>query len=62
LDSQLLSDYTNYLTKIPLSDLEDINEIIAEQNLDITLEKFKIGTITTVEFRKAQLNFVNAKF
>ena len=62
LDSQLLSAYTTYLTKIPLSDLEDINEIIAEQNLDITLEKFKIGTITTVEFRKAQLNFVNAKF
>lgn len=62
LDSQLLSAYTTYLTNIQLSDLEAKNEKIAEQNLDITLEKFKIGTITTVEFRKAQLNFVNAKF
>ena len=62
LESQLLSAYTTYLTNIELSELEDKNEKIAEQNLDITLEKFKIGTITTVEFRTAQLNYVNAKF
>lgn len=62
LESQLLSAYTTYLTNIQLSELEEQNEKIAEQNLDITLEKFKIGTITTVEFRTAQLNFVNAKY
>lgn len=62
LESQLLSAYTTYLTNIELSELEDKNEKIAEQNLDITLEKFKIGTITTFEFRTAQLNYVNAKF
>ena len=62
LESQLLAAYTTYLTNIKLSELEDKNEKIAEQNLDITLEKFKIGTITTVEFRTAQLNYVNAKF
>ena len=62
LESQLLAAYTTYLTNIQLSELEDKNEKIAEQNLDITLEKFKIGTITTVEFRTAQLNYVNAKF
>ena len=62
LESQLLSAYTTYLTNIELSELEDKNEKIAEQNLDITLEKYKIGTITTVEFRTAQLNYVNAKF
>lgn len=62
LESQLLSAYTTYLTNIQLNELEDKNEKIAAQNLDITLEKFKIGTITTVEFRTAQLNYVNAKF
>ena len=62
LESQLLSAYTTYLTNIQLVVLEENNEKIAEQNLDITMEKFKIGTITTVEFRTAQLNFVNAKF
>jgi outer membrane protein TolC len=43
-----------------LIDLEE-NEVIAKQNLDITLDKFRIGTITTLEFRTAQLNYVNAK-
>lgn len=62
LESELLSAYTTYLTNIQLSELEAKNEKIAEENLDITLDKFKIGTITTVEFRAAQLNFVNAKF
>lgn len=62
LDSQLLAAFNTYMTNIQLSDLEEKNEKIAKQNLDITLEKFKIGTITTVEFRTAQLNYVNAKF
>jgi outer membrane protein TolC len=62
LESELLSAYTTYLTNIQLSELEAKNEKIAEENLDITLDKFKIGTITTFEFRAAQLNFVNAKF
>ena len=62
LESQLLAAFTTYKTNIELSELEKNNEKIAEQNLDITMDKFKIGTITTVEFRTAQLNYVNAKF
>jgi outer membrane protein TolC len=49
---------SNFLTNLELIDL---NEVIAKQNLDITLDKFRIGTITTLEFRTAQLNYVNAK-
>ena len=29
--------------------------------MDITFEKFRIGTITTLEFRTAQLNYINAR-
>ena len=36
-------------------------EAIAKENLDITLVKYKIGTITTLEFRTAQLNYTNAQ-
>lgn len=61
LNSQLTTAYQTYLTNIQLIDLEDKNETIAKQNLDITLDKFRIGTITTLEFRTAQLNYVNAK-
>ena len=61
LNAQLSTAYQTYLTNIQLIDLEQRNEEIAKQNLDITLDKFRIGTITTFEFRTAQLNYVNAK-
>jgi outer membrane protein TolC len=58
--TQLATAYQTYLTNLSLIELETRNEAIARQNLDITMEKFRIGTITTIEFRTAQLNFVNA--
>jgi outer membrane protein TolC len=61
LISQLTIAYQTYLTNIELIDLEEKNEAIAKQNLDITLDKFHIGTITSLEFRTAQLNYSNAK-
>lgn len=61
LKSQLATSYQTYLTNLELIALEEKNEAIAKQNLQITLDKFRIGTITTLEFRTAQLNYVNAK-
>ncbi len=61
LSSTLTTSFQTYLTNLELSKLEEKNEAIAKQNLDITLDKFKIGTITTLEFRTAQLNYINAK-
>jgi outer membrane protein TolC len=61
LRSQLATSYQTYLTNLELIALEERNESIAKQNLNITLDKFRIGTITTLEFRTAQLNYVNAK-
>ena len=58
---QLETAYQTYLTNLKLIELEKSNEIIARENLDITLEKYKIGTIPTIEFRTAQLNYTNAK-
>ncbi|WP_369014590.1 TolC family protein [Flavobacterium anhuiense] len=61
LNTQLSTAFQTYLTNLELIDLEENNENIARQNLEITLDKFKIGTITTLDFRTAQLNYVNAK-
>nr|WP_245712110.1 TolC family protein [Flavobacterium gillisiae] len=60
LHAQLATAYQTYTTNLELIQLEEKNEAIAKQNLDITLDKFRIGTITTLEFRTAQLNYVNA--
>ena len=60
LQSQLGTTYQTYLTNISLIELEKSNEAIAKENLNITMEKFRIGTIPTIEFRTAQLNYINA--
>ncbi|WP_282180320.1 TolC family protein [Maribacter stanieri] len=59
--SFLNTTYQTYLTNISLIELEGNNEAIAKENLDITVEKYRIGIIPTLEFRTAQLNYINAK-
>ncbi|WP_194852424.1 TolC family protein [Nonlabens antarcticus] len=59
--SQLASAYQTYITNIGLIELESENEEINKENLDITLAKYDIGTIPTIEFRTAQLNYINAR-
>jgi len=61
LRSNLAVAYQVYLTNLDLIDLEESNTAIARQNIEITAEKFRIGTITSVEFRAAQLNFINSR-
>ena len=60
LQSQLGTAYQTYLTNLRLIELEGNNRTIAQENLEITMEKFRIGTIPTIEFRTAQLNYINA--
>ncbi|ESU23320.1 outer membrane efflux protein [Flavobacterium enshiense DK69] len=61
ISSELHSTYQTYLTNVELVKLEEHNEDIAKKNLEITLEKFKLGSIPTIEFRNAQENYINVK-
>ncbi len=60
IEAQLLAAYQTYLMNLELVRLEERNKDIAQQNMDITLEKFKLGSIAPLEFREAQRNFVDA--
>lgn len=60
IQSQVASLYQSYLSNLSLLELERKNEGIAKQNLEITLEKFKIGSVAPIEFRTAQENYGNA--
>tara|TARA_R110000744_G_scaffold22054_7_gene56670 strand:- start:834 stop:2144 length:1311 start_codon:yes stop_codon:yes gene_type:complete len=61
LMSLVNTTYQTYLTNISLIELEGKNEAIAQENMEITVEKYRIGIIPTIEFRTAQLNYINAK-
>lgn len=60
IEASLVMAYRTYTTNLELVRLEQKNLDIAQQNLDITLEKFKLGSIAPLEFREAQRNFVEA--
>ena len=44
-----------------MATIEANNVTLAAQNLDITLAKFKIGTLTPIEYRTAQQQYIEAK-
>lgn len=56
----LTQAFQSYQTNLNLVKMEIGNENIARQNLNITLDKYHIGTISAVEFRDAQEGFINA--
>jgi outer membrane protein TolC len=60
ISSQVTSLFQNYITNLDLVKLEFDNQRIAKQNLDITLEKFRLGSIAPIDFREAQRNYVAA--
>ncbi|MBB5438707.1 outer membrane protein TolC [Pedobacter sp. AK017] len=60
ITAQLISTYQNYSTNLDLLKVEQNNVDIAKQNLDITLEKYRLGSISPLELREAQKNSIDA--
>lgn len=58
--SQIASFFQTYTTNLELVNLEEQNLNVAKQNLDITLEKFRLGSVAPLEFREAQRNYIDA--
>jgi len=44
-----------------LVNLEEQNVVAAQQNLDLQLERYNIGTASSLEFRDAQVNIIRAQ-
>ena len=60
ISSQLASLYQTFQTNLQLVKLEQENLEVARQNMDITLEKFRLGSVAPLEFREAQRNYIDA--
>jgi len=61
VSSQLLTAYQNYSIYLDLVKLEQRNVDIAKENLDITLAKYRLGSIAPLELREAQRNSIDAQ-
>ncbi|WP_184544168.1 TolC family protein [Mucilaginibacter sp. FT3.2] len=61
IDAQVNSLFASYLSGLDLITLGQANVIIAKKNLDISLEKYKLGNITPLEIREAQRNYLDAQ-
>ena len=60
IQAQLQQAYQTYTTNLVLVRLETQNQETAKQNMDISLDKFRLGSLSAIEFREAQLNYLNA--
>ena len=59
--SDLLAFYRFYRNSLELIELEEENLENATETLDIALERFRLGTISALEFREAQRSFLAAE-
>ncbi|REL25017.1 TolC family protein [Rhodohalobacter sp. SW132] len=61
LESQFLATFRTYQNSLELLDLEEENFVNAEETLDIALERFRLGSISSLEFREAQRTLLAAE-
>lgn len=61
LESEVSRTYADYANALRLIGLEEENLEIARQTLDIALERFKLGTINSIELREAQRTLIDAE-
>ncbi len=59
--ANLLNSFNSYENSKQIVLLEKENLTAAEENLDIAVERLRLGNITPLEFRETQINLFNAK-
>ena len=61
VEANLLNTYKKYLNSLQLVQLEEENLLVAQESVDIALERLKLGNITPLEFRETQRKLIDAK-
>ena len=61
VEAQISNLYVAYLSGLDLIKLGQSNVELARKNLEISLEKYRLGNITPLEIREAQRNYLDAQ-
>jgi outer membrane protein TolC len=61
IKNNLKNTWENYNNQLFILKAQEQNVLSNQNNFERTQERFKLGQITSVEFRQAQINLINAK-
>lgn len=61
LQNQVQQAYNNYMLSEQLVTFEKENVKVAQENFEVANEQYKVGVITSIELRDAQLNLLNSE-
>jgi outer membrane protein len=61
IEAQITDLYNSYTSGLDQVRLGQVNADLARRTLEISLEKYRLGTITPLEIREAQRNYLNAQ-
>ena len=61
IENNLKNTWENYKNQLFILSAQEQNVQSNQNNFDRTQERFKLGQITSVEFRQAQINLINSK-
>ncbi len=61
LENTLKNTWEEYHTKLYILNAQEQNVITNQNNFDRTQERYKLGQVTSIEFRQAQINLLNTQ-
>ena len=61
INAQISSLYVSYQSGLDLTKITRENVAVAKRNLEISLDKYKLGNITPLEIREAEKNYLDAQ-
>ena len=61
MKSEMLRIYNDYLTNLQLVKFESENQALALRNLEVAMEKYRIGAISDIDLRETQQKLMDAE-
>ncbi|PQJ69039.1 TolC family protein [Polaribacter butkevichii] len=61
IENNLKNTWENYQNQLFILKAQEKNVLTTQNNFDRTKERYKLGQVTSIEFRQAQINFINSK-
>ncbi len=54
--------FTSYQTNLKIVQIEQLNQQVAERNVEVAFEKYRLGTMNDIELRETQKKYIDAQY